>query len=88
MMILLVYAKLCQKHINQNIVHLKKSIPKDLEQKLKILKLIFEAQMYPEQFLPILEKINNSDVEMVVEHFGLPLFGRKFNEMAKIYTRM
>ncbi|MDE5020697.1 amidohydrolase, partial [Francisella tularensis subsp. holarctica] len=32
-----------------------KCIPKDLEQKLKILrdqKLIFEAQMYPEQFLP------------------------------------
>ncbi len=59
-----------------------KSIPKDLEQKLKILKdhkLIFEAQMYPEQFLPILEKINNSDVKMVVEHFSLPLFGRNNN---------
>ncbi|ABK89907.1 amidohydrolase family protein [Francisella tularensis subsp. novicida] len=59
-----------------------KCIPKDLEQKLKILrehKLIFEAQMYPEQFLPLLEKINNSGVKMVVEHFGLPLFGRNNN---------
>lgn len=35
--------------------------------------------MYSEQFLPILEKINNSDVKMVVEHFGLPLFGRNNN---------
>jgi predicted TIM-barrel fold metal-dependent hydrolase len=59
-----------------------KDIPKDLRQKLKVLKeynLIFEAQMYPEQFLPLLDEISNSDVNMVVEHFGLPLFGRNNN---------
>lgn len=59
-----------------------KEIPKDLEQKLKVLKeykLIFEAQMYPEQFLPLLEKISKSEVDMVVEHFGLPIFGRNNN---------
>lgn len=59
-----------------------KDIPKDLEQKLKILKkynLIFEAQMYPEQFLPLLDSINKSGVKMVVEHFGLPLFGSNNN---------
>ncbi|GAB4221957.1 MAG: amidohydrolase family protein [Francisella sp.] len=60
----------------------KKDIPKDLEQKLKVLaehKLVFEAQMYPEQFLHILEEINNSNVIMAIEHFGLPIFDNNAN---------
>ncbi|MED7819002.1 MULTISPECIES: amidohydrolase family protein [unclassified Francisella] len=57
-----------------------KDIPNDLEDKLKILQqnnLVFEAQMYPKQFLNILEKIDNSKVTMVIEHFGLPIFNDK-----------
>lgn len=53
-----------------------KEIPRDLENKLKILQqnnLVFEAQMYPEQFLTILNSINKSQVTMVIEHFGLPI---------------
>ncbi|MED7788796.1 amidohydrolase family protein [Francisella sp. 19X1-34] len=57
-----------------------KDIPNDLEDKLRILQqnnLVFEAQMYPEQFLKILDCIYNSQVVMVVEHFGLPIFNNK-----------
>ena len=52
-------------------------IPSDLKDKLLILKennLVFEAQMYPEQYLPFLEDIESSGVTMVVEHLGLPVF--------------
>ncbi|AXA34755.1 amidohydrolase family protein [Francisella adeliensis] len=54
-----------------------KEIPRDLNKKLTILKdnnLVFEAQMYPEQFLPLLDSINNSGVKIAIEHFGLPLY--------------
>jgi predicted TIM-barrel fold metal-dependent hydrolase len=59
-----------------------KAIPKDLQAKLEILKqydLVFEAQMYPEQFLPFLDAINNSGVKMTIEHFGLPLYAKNGN---------
>lgn len=55
-------------------------IPDDLEDKLRILQqnnLVFEAQMYPEQFLTILNSIDNSQVTMVIEHFGLPILEDK-----------
>ncbi|MBK2044397.1 amidohydrolase, partial [Allofrancisella guangzhouensis] len=58
------------------------TIPKDLLEKLRILKendLIFEAQMYPEQFLPLLTLIDKSEVKMAIEHFGLPIFGENNN---------
>ncbi|API86620.1 amidohydrolase family protein [Francisella uliginis] len=54
-----------------------KDIPNDLGDKLRILQqnnLVFEAQMYPEQFLTILNSIDSSQVTMVIEHFGLPIF--------------
>ncbi|QIW09982.1 amidohydrolase family protein [Francisella sp. LA112445] len=57
-----------------------KDIPNDLQDKLKILQqnnLVFEAQMYPEQFLTILSSIDSSQVTMVIEHFGLPIFNDK-----------
>lgn len=59
-----------------------KAIPKDLQAKLEVLKqcdLVFEAQMYPEQFLPLLDSINNSGVKMAIEHFGLPLYAENGN---------
>jgi len=59
-----------------------KYIPSDLKDKLKILAehdLIFEAQMYPEQYLPILDDIAHSGVTMIVEHFGLPIFAGNNN---------
>ena len=57
-------------------------IPYDLCEKLIILKshnLIFEAQLYPEQFLPLLNLIDKSGVKMAIEHFGLPIFGENNN---------
>ncbi|WP_150466233.1 amidohydrolase family protein [Francisella sp. SYW-9] len=65
-----------------------KDIPSDLEDKLKILQqnsLVFEAQMYPEQFLTILNSINSSQVTMVIEHFGLPIFKDK-NSLESWYS--
>lgn len=59
-----------------------KAIPKDIQAKLEVLEqnnLVFEAQMYPEQFLPIMDVINNSGVKMAVEHFGLPIFASNGN---------
>jgi len=59
-----------------------KEIPADFEAKLRVLKkynIIFEAQMYPEQFLPLLDNISKSEVDMVIEHFGLPIYGRNNN---------
>jgi predicted TIM-barrel fold metal-dependent hydrolase len=57
-------------------------VPYDLLEKLRVLKdnnLIFEAQLYPEQFLPLLKLINTSGVIMAIEHFGLPIFGDNSN---------
>ncbi|BCD90936.1 amidohydrolase [Francisella halioticida] len=54
-----------------------KNIPGDLGDKLRVLKqnnLVFEAQMYPEQFLAILDSVDSSQVTMSIEHFGLPIF--------------
>lgn len=59
-----------------------KDIPKDLKEKLSILKeydLVFDAQMYPEQYLPLLDAIDSSGVTMAIEHFGLPIFAGNDN---------
>ena len=57
-------------------------VPYDILEKLRVLKennLIFEAQLYPEQFLPLLNLIDKSGVIMAIEHFGLPIFGENDN---------
>ena len=59
-----------------------KDIPKDLKEKLQQLKeygLVFEAQMYPEQYLSILDDIESSGVTMAIEHFGLPVYAGNNN---------
>ena len=60
----------------------KEDIPKDLKEKLSILKeydLVFDAQMYPEQYLPLLDDIDSSSVTMMIEHFGLPIYAGNDN---------
>lgn len=58
------------------------NIPSDLTNKLAILReynLIFEAQLYPEQYLQVLDSIASSGVTMVIEHFGLPILAGNDN---------
>nr|WP_246261144.1 amidohydrolase family protein [Alteromonas ponticola] len=52
------------------------TLPADLPRKLAMLaanNLIFDAQMYPDQYLPILDDIIASDVIMAMEHMALPI---------------
>ena len=54
-----------------------KNIPYDLNEKLKILgqtNLVVDLQMYPDQLLPILHLIEESNAKVLLEHFGLPIF--------------
>ncbi len=57
-------------------------IPVDLFDKLKILEhynLVFECQMYPNQFLDNIDIIHKSGVTTAAEHFGLPIFASQNN---------
>ncbi|AJI52594.1 amidohydrolase family protein [Francisella philomiragia] len=59
-----------------------KEIPSDLFEKLVILKkynMIFECQMYPQQFVNAVSDILKSNVTCCVEHFGLPIKTRDDN---------
>ncbi|QWU99432.1 amidohydrolase family protein [Francisella salimarina] len=59
-----------------------KEIPSDLFEKLVILKkynMIFECQMYPQQFVSAVSDILKSNVTCCVEHFGLPIKTRNDN---------
>ncbi|MCW8091230.1 amidohydrolase family protein [Alteromonas sp. ASW11-130] len=61
----------------------KKAIPVDLREKLSMLTahdMIFEAQMYPNQFLDLLDDIKASDVTMTLQHMALPVLSSAENQ--------